>query len=144
MNRWRCQKFFETRHNTENTTGKSTILDFKQECVPVGCALSACYHMGGVSLTETPWSETTPGQRPSLVMWPVVQAGTEIPLWTESDRCKNITLPQTSFAGGNYIAQSCTLLSNACLENVPHSHSLFIYGWFRTDQFDAQNYLAAD
>ena len=38
-----------------------------------------------------------------LVMWPVMHAGKSIPLWTEwlTDRCKNITLPQTSFVGGN-------------------------------------------
>ena len=39
--------------------------------------------------TETPLDRETPVQRPHwtdspLVMWPVVHAGTEIPLWTES------------------------------------------------------------
>ena len=54
--------------------------------------------------TEIPQTETPrqrpPGQRPLdrdlLVIWPVVHAGTDHPLWTEwlTDRCKNITLPQ--------------------------------------------------
>ena len=46
--------------------------------------------------TETPWTETpldrkpqteTPRTETPLVMWPVVHAGTETPLWTEPQTC---------------------------------------------------------
>ena len=44
---------------------------------------------------------TPPRCRPP-VMWPVVHAGKPLPAVNRmTDRCKNITLPQTSFAGGN-------------------------------------------
>ena len=62
------------------------------------------YGGGGVSptetlpQTETPWTETPP------VMWPVVRAGTgHPPVNRMTHRCKNITWPQTSFAGGNNV-----------------------------------------
>ena len=35
-------------------------------------------------------------------MWPVMHAGIETPVNRMTHRCKNITLPQTSFAGGKY------------------------------------------
>ena len=67
----------------------------KQGCIPVGCVPSACcpylpavhrgvYLVRGVYLP----GGTCPGT---------------LPLWREwlTDRCKNINLPQTSFAGGN-------------------------------------------
>ena len=42
-----------------------------------------------------------------LVMWPVLHAGKPTPPPTPvnrmTHRCKNITLPQTSFAGSKYI-----------------------------------------
>ena len=91
----KVSKVFETRYNTENTTGKSTIVDFKQEYIPVGCVLPACYHMGGgglcrkgggVSLTETPWSETILGHVTCGACW-----DRDPPVNRITDRCK--TLP---------------------------------------------------
>ena len=35
---------------------------------------------------------------------PIACLDTHIPMNRMTDRCKNITLPQTSFAGGNYVA----------------------------------------
>ena len=49
----------------------------KQECIPVGCVPPAC----------CPYLPACPGTPP--------------PVNRMTDRCKNITLPQTSFAGGN-------------------------------------------
>ena len=61
----------------------------KQECIPVGCVPLARYRMEGLSLTETPWTETpSPGQ------WPP-------PLNRITNMCKKHYLPSTSFAGGN-------------------------------------------
>ena len=95
----------------------------KQECIPVGCVPPARYCMGGSpwqrppghrsprqrpSWTETPWTETpwteNPLDRDPPVMWPVMHAGTETPPVNRmTHRCKNITLPQTSFPGGKYV-----------------------------------------
>ena len=81
----------------------------KQESIPVGCVPPALYHTRGISLTET----LPPGQRPpagqtSLDRDPPVQRpldreppGQRPPVNRMTDTCKNITLLQTSFAGGN-------------------------------------------
>ena len=96
----------------------------KQECIPGGCippaavaiherwvCLSACWdtqppHVG----LETPLGvglETPPQLSPWVWAWrPPMQGmlGYHLPLHPVNrmtDRCKNITLPQTSFAGGN-------------------------------------------
>ena len=43
-------------------------------------------------------------QTPPLVMWPVIHAGKPTPSPREQTNiCENITLPQTSFDGGNEI-----------------------------------------
>ena len=55
-------------------------------------------------MQTTPWMQTIPPwMKTTLVMWPVMHAGKPRPPWTEwmTHRCKNITLPQTSFPGGN-------------------------------------------
>ena len=92
----------------------------KQECIPEGCVPPALYRTGvsvwGVSLDrdhlgQRPlWTEThpldrdspdrdPPGQRPPLER----DHPRQRPLVNRiTDRCKNITLAQTSFAGGNY------------------------------------------
>ena len=65
----------------------------KQECIPIVCATSALYRTGGgaVSLTEdSHCTETPPAQRPPP------------PVNRITDRCKNIILPQTFFAGAKY------------------------------------------
>ena len=56
------------------------------------------------SWTETLPRQRPPGQRPPQVMWPVVHAGTETPPVNRmTHACENITLPQTSFAGGKNV-----------------------------------------
>ena len=52
-----------------------------------------------------PWTETPDSlDRDPPVMWPVMHAGKETPPVNRmTHRCKNITLPQTSFAGGKYV-----------------------------------------
>ena len=55
-----------------------------------------------------PKMQTPTGMQTPLVMWPVMYAGKPTPLlWTEgmTDVCENITLPQTSFAGGKYCGE---------------------------------------
>ena len=85
----------------------SELPDMKQECFGVGCELPACCPYleactvpggwvylvpGGMCLV--PGGGGVPGPRgtPAQVLPPPVNRMT--------DRCKNITLPQTSFAGG--------------------------------------------
>ena len=66
---------------------------------------------GWVSLIETPWTETPPGQRPPRTETPQTETPQTDPPGSQTasdiiqrpDRCKNITLPQTSFVGSNYI-----------------------------------------
>ena len=97
----------------------------KQESIPVGCEPPACwpypvvsYVSGGVCPT-TPDADTPgcrpppPGYRPPwmqnprcrllLTMWPAMHVGkpTFPPVNRMTDKCKNITLQQTSFADGN-------------------------------------------
>ena len=62
----------------------------KQECIPVGCVAPALYRTGGGGLPD----RNPPGRRPQH---------TEPPPQVNrmTDRYKNITLPQTSFADSN-------------------------------------------
>ena len=81
----------------------------EQECIPVGCVPPAAVavstppgarHPPGLGTppslgpgTPPPWDQASPpgpGKHPP-------------PLNRMTDGCKNITLPQTSLAGGNYI-----------------------------------------
>ena len=55
---------------------------FKQECIQVIYILPALYRTGGVSVRETPLNR-------------------ELLPRGQTDTCENITLPQTTFAGGN-------------------------------------------
>ena len=70
-------------------------LDYKQEGTPVGCVLHACWLSGvcvqgrfvSMEVCTPPDPQTNPpGPR----------------LCGQTDICENITLPQTSFAGGKY------------------------------------------
>ena len=67
----------------------------QQECIPVGCVPPARYRMARVSLTETP-----PGQSRDP-LWTEIPLDRDPPVNRMTNRCKNITLPQTSFAGGS-------------------------------------------
>ena len=73
------------------------------------------------TLDRPPWIETLPVMWPVMnagtetlrVMWPVMRAGTQTPLpGGKTNTCENISLPQTSLAGGKnwgdrqYIYQS--------------------------------------
>ena len=64
----------------------------KQECIPVGCVSPALYRKGGLC----PQGGLCPG-------WVCPWVGLclrDPPVNRMTDRCKNITLPQTSFEGG--------------------------------------------
>ena len=79
----------------------------KQECIPVGCVPPGAVAVLRGSPPGTPHTPTphppgagTPGTRhPPGPGTP--QDQTPPPVNRMTDRCKNITLPQTSFAGGN-------------------------------------------
>ena len=67
---------------------------YKQECIPVGCLPPTLYRTGGLS----PGGGLCPGGSQS--------GGSSIretpsPVNRMTDKCKNTTLPQTSFAGDN-------------------------------------------
>ena len=78
----------------------------QQKCIPVGCVTPACWPYpvvsdggGGGSVqpprTQTPWS---------CDLWCMLGSQPLPPLNGEkrmTDACENITLPQTSFPGGN-------------------------------------------
>ena len=57
----------------------------------------SCSIPGG--LPNAPWMQT-PWMQAPLVMWPVMHVGKPTPLCGQTDICENITLLQTSFAGG--------------------------------------------
>ena len=105
---------------------KKLLFLSKQESIPAGCVPPALHHMvvslsKGVFLTETsprhrlpnPWTEPPPPgtENPLEGAWEQA-ARQEVtsyrdspprPPWAEwlTHACENITLPQTSFAGGN-------------------------------------------
>ena len=78
----------------------------KQECIPVGYILLTLYHKGSLP-------DRDPGQRPPVVDLDAdPPVGRPPPRCEQTDRCKNITLPQTSFAADNMGSQSnCVLVS---------------------------------
>ena len=69
-----------------------------QEYIPVGCVLSTLYCMGGLPDRDPP-RDRPPEQRPLP------------PMNRMTNRCKNITLPQTLFAGGKKSGESQGILS---------------------------------
>ena len=89
-------------HNTESTIESNTVtrtikysLPKKQECIPVGCVPPA--HWPSVGGVPAQGGCTCPG---GCTYAGVTCPGTP-PVNRMTDRCKNITLLQTSFAGGN-------------------------------------------
>ena len=98
------------------------ILFISQDSIPVGCVLPTCHCTGGCLCrggafpvqrppqTDSPDRDPPPEHEtrdrpPRRNMGPVNQTGSEI-IETPSpcgqtDSCKNITLPQTSFVGSN-------------------------------------------
>ena len=75
---------------------------YKEECIPVECVPPAAVAIpGGFSTRHPPKSRPRPGAAPP--------PREQTPFWTEflTQACENITLPQTSFAGGNNISK-CT------------------------------------
>ena len=75
--------------------------NFEQECIPVGCVPPAAVAIsGGVSPPGIP-----PEQTPCKACWDTTCNAcwdSTPPVNRMTNRCKNITLPQTSFAGGKY------------------------------------------
>ena len=65
-------------------------LNKQQVCIPVGCVPPACWPYWAVGGSAS-------GGRLGRPLSPLVNRMT--------DRCKNITLPQTSFAGSKYMPQ---------------------------------------
>ena len=80
----------------------------------------ARYHTGGLPdreppLDRYPLDRDTPGQRPPWTETPLLKRlpghvtynacwDRDPPVNRTTHRCKNITLPQASFAGGNYLS----------------------------------------
>ena len=84
----------------------------KQECIPVGCVPAwgvflprGVYLPGGVPAGGV----YLPGGVPAQVLPPVNRM---------TDRCKNITLPQTSFAGGNKDSRTQCTHRTSGLQNI--------------------------
>ena len=84
----------------------------RQECIPVGCVPPAVVAVWGGLHQAPPWirpsqdqappgEDTPPGPDPPRTRHPPVNRMT--------NRCKNITLPQTSFAGGKNTPSVVTL-----------------------------------
>ena len=85
----------------------SCRLNFKQECIPVGCVppaccpyLPACTARRGVYLVPGGCTGSR-GDGCTLSRRGGYLPRYSPPVDRMTDRCKNITLPQTSFAGGN-------------------------------------------
>ena len=89
-------------------------LPAQQECIPVGCvrtpaavAVPGGLHQAPPRDQEPPQDQTPlgpgtpPGSDPPRGPDFLFGLGTP-PVNRMADRCKNITLPQTSFAGGKY------------------------------------------
>ena len=72
----------------------------EQECIPVGCVLPSAVAIGGGVSTGHPPGADPPGSRhPPWRRHPHPREQT--PPRGQTHACKHITLPQTSFAGGN-------------------------------------------
>ena len=99
----------------------------EQECIPVGCVPPAAVAVPGGLHQEPspdqapPWEQTPLHQTPPWTRHPL---GTRhLPVNRMTDRCKNITLPQTSFAGGNYKHEGDVSVQGILLH---HSGPLFV------------------
>ena len=102
-------------HFHETNGQNIVVIDFntEQECIRVGCIppASVATEEGSLSpFTETPFTEITlprdpsPDRDPQERTWDQA-ARQEVTSYRDprgqTDTCKNSTLPQTSFAGGN-------------------------------------------
>ena len=78
------------------------ILHFQQECIPVGCVPPAAVAVPG-GLHQTPPGSRHPSQggTPQTRHPPDQAPPDQAPPCGQTHACKHITLPQTSFAGGN-------------------------------------------
>ena len=108
---------FPTHVDVLKVSYTRTNIFLKQECIPVGCVPTATVAVcwGGVCLSacwDTPPpgcgpGDTSSGSTPQPPHWvwawrPARHAGIPPPPVNRlTDRCKNITLPQTSFVGNN-------------------------------------------
>ena len=90
---------------------------YKQECIPVGCVPPALYRTGGGGSLSARWSLSTG----------VSVRETPSPRG-QTDDCENITLDQTSFAGGNDDNENGSILSAFKKEYSP-SYCQGIHFW---------------
>ena len=88
-----------TGKNTHDCTKNVTVTLCKQESIPVGCLPPRLLTRGGGGGGAVGGGVLSGGVMLSITGSDIISP----PLWTEwlIDRCKNITLPQASFAGGN-------------------------------------------
>ena len=105
----------------------------EQECIPVGCVPHACCPYlpactvpeGGVPARGVylPGGCTCPGGVPA---WGGVPAHVlpPLPLWTEflTHATENITLPQTSFAGGKNVYEYGSVESSSWVHHLIWNH----------------------
>ena len=108
------------RSVTMSTCNLKTMAEIKQDCITVGCLppaccpyLPACTVLGGVcswrGCLPLVWGgclPLVPGRCLPLVLGgciPACNGADPSPVNRMTDRCKNITLPQTSFAGGKNV-----------------------------------------
>ena len=98
--------FYPIRLIYQINENKNLFILNKQECIQVGCVPLAVYHARDrdppgqrpsmdrdFPWTKTPWTETLPNKG-----W-----DNPPPTCGQTDTYENITLPQTSFAGGKKI-----------------------------------------
>ena len=75
----------------------------EQECIPVGCVPSAAVAVSGGGSPHPPGTGSPPWEQAPLPPGAGTPPRAVPPPWTETltHATENITLPQTSFAGGN-------------------------------------------
>ena len=78
-------------------TTRQNTNQFQQVCIPVGSVPPACWPYPVISRGGVCLGEVCPGGE----VYPSMQWHRHPPVSRITDRCKNTTLPQTSFAGGN-------------------------------------------
>ena len=98
----------------------------KQECIPVGCVPPALYHAGGVSVKRG-WGSLSRRGWAGLSRGVLSQVDRPPPPRGQTDACVNITLPQTSFAGGDKKVSLHVEKVNAKASSLPNENVGFVY-----------------